>query len=443
LLSSEERISSMNAIVLTFDRLPVGFLSCYGNSWIATPNFDRLASQSTLFDQHFAESPGSDAECAAWWSGRYGWRQNNQSDGFSLPEFLSDHGITFRLLVETNGSPVVRPGNRFPIDIAELVRGDDGLDVEPDATPFFRLVARAQRDLRLLRTSRREPWLLWLKSRGIPIPWLAPRSFAARFLDLADDQEADEAEVDQVNGDEVPDDQGAVVEMSGEQFDDLLRAVAQPPDSREPRDALSSIDRGLMRKVCGGYVALLDAALGRLVEQIDHEAASSPTLLIVAAGQGLSVREPGKLTTDWELAGEETVHTPLFVRSPSLSHSTRRQEFVQTVDLVPTLAEWFGIDGTALTLDGKSLLPLIRGEQVGPRPSAIVVAGPKLSGIRTSDFYLVSHQGEDTHDVERRLFAKPDDIWDVNDIAAQSPEVVDQLARQLSETLHDDEKHIA
>ncbi len=49
----------MNAIVLTFDRLPVGFLSCYGNNWIATPNFDRLAFQSALFDQHFSDSPAA------------------------------------------------------------------------------------------------------------------------------------------------------------------------------------------------------------------------------------------------------------------------------------------------------------------------------------------------------------------------------------------------
>jgi len=199
----------------------------------------------------------------------------------------------------------------------------------------------------------------------------------------------------------------------------------------------------LMRKVCGGYVALLDAALGRLVEQIDHEAVSSPTMFVIAAGQGLTLREPGKLTNDWELAGEETVHTPLFVRSPSLSRSTRRQGFVQTVDLVPTLAEWFGVDGSALTLDGKSLLPHLRGEQVGQRSSAVVVAGPKLSGIRTTDFYLVSHQVTGPHDVERRLFAKPDDIWEVNDIAAQAPEVVDQLARELSQTLRDDDKHTA
>jgi arylsulfatase A-like enzyme len=426
----------MNAIVLTFDRLPVGLLSCYGNNWIETPNFDRLAAQSVLFEQHFADSPTPDAECSAWWSGRSGWgRERGKSSSFLLPKLLNDHGITFRLLVETNDRSLQRDGSRFPTEHAESVHGDDGLDVEPDDTPFFRLVARAQRDVRLLRTSRREPWLLWLKSHGIPSPWLAPRDFASRFLDLADDQEPGEPAIEEDGGDVADDESGAVVEMSSEQFDDLLRGVAQLPAERAKREAISSIDRGLMRKVCGGYAALLDAALGRLLEQIDQETASSPTLLVVAAGQGLTVREPGRLTNQWELLAEETVHTPLFVRFANSAACGRRQEFVQTVDLLPTLADWFSVDVSALSLDGQSLLPLARGETIAQRAFATTAAGRTLTGIHTSDFYLVSRQVDGGHDLERRLFAKPDDIWEVQDIAGQSPDVVDQLARQLAQAV--------
>src|SRR5271154_3606526 len=48
---------NMNAISLVIDRLHVGYLGCYGNSWIATPNFDRLASDGFVFDQALIESP--------------------------------------------------------------------------------------------------------------------------------------------------------------------------------------------------------------------------------------------------------------------------------------------------------------------------------------------------------------------------------------------------
>ena len=61
----------MNAIVVTFDRLPVGFLSCCGNSWIATPNFDRLAAKALVFEQHFADGLARTASQSWWTAARY------------------------------------------------------------------------------------------------------------------------------------------------------------------------------------------------------------------------------------------------------------------------------------------------------------------------------------------------------------------------------------
>ncbi len=421
----------MNAIVVTFDRLPVGFLSCCGNSWIATPNFDRLAARSAVFEQHFADGIASDPASQSWWTGRSTHLIARDGDTPSLPSLLSEHSVTFRMLVEA-ATESSRESDPFPQEWAEIVRGSEGLDTLPEETPFFRLVSRAQRDLRLLRTSRKEPWLLWLKSRGIPLPWLGPRDFATKFLDLADDDDGageptDEHEANEY-GDETQED---VVEMSGAELDDLLRSVAQLPADREGRDALSTIERGLMRRVCGGYVALLDAALGRLLDQIDHEAQTSPTLLIVTAGRGMTVREPGLLVGEWEQLAEETVHTPLFIRLPGLIGGVRRQDLVQSVDLFPTLAEWFGIDASGLSLDGTSLLPTLRGEK-GEQRSRVLIAGDGLAGIRTSDYYLVRRQDDEA---ASRLFAKPEDIWETNDLAQQSPDMVDQLSGQLAQLL--------
>jgi hypothetical protein len=440
----------MNAIVLTFDRLPAGFLACCGNGWIATPNFDRLAAQSAVFHQNFSNCPAAENACPAWWSGRLECRGEGKEKGRNwLPTLLADHGITFRLLVETGADADIAERGQIPTEFAETVRGTDGLDVAVEETPFFRLVARAQRDLRLLRTSRREPWLLWIKSRGIPVPWLPPRDFGSKFLDLADDDETpievdehddtDSGETDnsEPDGDE-PDcvepegDEGALVEMSEEQFDELLQSMSQLPADRKSRDALSGVDRNLMRRVCGGYVALLDAGLGRLLELIDQEPGIAPTLLIVTASKGVAVREPGVLLDDCESLAEETVHTPLFVRVVGTNRGVRRQELVQTVDLFPTLAEWFAIDCSNSSLDGASLLPLIRGDKVEPRSHVFITGGQGRFGIRTNDFYLVAKSGDREDAGNRLLFAKPEDVWETNDVAAQSPDIADELSGQIT-----------
>src|SRR5688572_23505202 len=43
----------MHAVVVTFDHLSLNFLGCYGNTWIDTPHFDRLAAGCVVFDNAY------------------------------------------------------------------------------------------------------------------------------------------------------------------------------------------------------------------------------------------------------------------------------------------------------------------------------------------------------------------------------------------------------
>ncbi|MBI3821996.1 MAG: sulfatase-like hydrolase/transferase [Planctomycetes bacterium] len=47
----------MKIIVLEAIGLHLGYLGCYGNDWVATPNLDRLAADSVVFDGHIADQP--------------------------------------------------------------------------------------------------------------------------------------------------------------------------------------------------------------------------------------------------------------------------------------------------------------------------------------------------------------------------------------------------
>jgi arylsulfatase A-like enzyme len=450
----------MNAIVLSFDRLPVSFLACYGNNWIETPNFDRFAAQSATFQQHFAESLVLDTIRHAWWSGcSEGRRQGEPNPRNLLPAVLAAQGVTVRLLLETAAPVEIAPqaeqsaqdlSQLFP-DWTESIVGTDGLDVSPDDTPFLRLIARAQRDLRLLRTSRSEPWLLWIKSRGVPTPWLPPAEYARRFLDIddepADDEPTDdelaeeealegtnESDAEEADVEKLDEKDGTLLELSDSQFADLLRSAASLPPDRAARDAMTDLDRALTRKVLGGYLALLDAGLGRLLETIDQSASGAPTLVIVTAAQGLTVHEPGVLRDEWEPAAEEIVHVPLLIRVAGQNRGVRRQSLTQPVDIFPTLLEWFGLQRPDSGLDGHSLLPDIRGDQWQPRRLAFATDGHALMTVRTPDHYFVQRSAPTPaeHDSEpaRRLFSKPEDAWEVSDVAAQSPQVVEELAAE-------------
>ena len=45
-----------NVIVVMADSLQYNYLGCYGNKWIKTPNYDKFALQSTLFENCYAEA---------------------------------------------------------------------------------------------------------------------------------------------------------------------------------------------------------------------------------------------------------------------------------------------------------------------------------------------------------------------------------------------------
>ncbi len=58
-----------SAVVVVIDRLGAGFLGPYGNTWIDTHEFNRLASQALLCETVLADSPEVALAYRAWWTG--------------------------------------------------------------------------------------------------------------------------------------------------------------------------------------------------------------------------------------------------------------------------------------------------------------------------------------------------------------------------------------
>jgi hypothetical protein len=54
----------MKILVIEALGLHLGYLGCYGNDWVATPNLDRLAAEGVVFDTHIADQPELRVETA-------------------------------------------------------------------------------------------------------------------------------------------------------------------------------------------------------------------------------------------------------------------------------------------------------------------------------------------------------------------------------------------
>lgn len=421
------------ALVVTFDRLHLGYLGCYGNEWIETPNFDRLALESVVFDRHYGENFDMQAANHAWWTGVYQHRLDGdtQYDLGCFTERLTRAGIRSQLWIECDGRIDSSVAPRF--DDVQTVWGMDGLDASDPESPFARLVSKCVDVLTKEGESATE--LVWLKSRGVPVPWLPPRELADLYLDefgLADEATGgdgnDDVEQDEeLAGDEPPMGKGG----------EPAAAPARTRTPPLPEDVLYA------RAMYAAYVTHLDRWLGKLWRFVNDSLEWRDALVIVTAAGGENLAEHGTLGEESRRLRDEVTHAPLFLRLPGSPESgSRRPALVQTVDLAPTLCEWFGAADVAgsssESLCGRSLLPVVRGETDLLRDAAWLGDARGERGIRTDEFLLVTSAGSDAGQstmesgADALLFEKPYDRWDMSDVRGQYSREADELQERLA-----------
>jgi arylsulfatase A-like enzyme len=120
------------------------------------------------------------------------------------------------------------------------------------------------------------------------------------------------------------------------------------------------------------YAALLsmcDHSLGRVLDAMDEYRLWEDTLLIVCTDHGFLLGEKGwwaKVVQPWY---NELAHTPLFLHDPWLPHrdGTRHAGLVQTIDIAPTLLEFFGAPRTP-DMQGRPLREAIEDDDAPDQP---------------------------------------------------------------------------
>ena len=138
---------------------------------------------------------------------------------------------------------------------------------------------------------------------------------------------------------------------------------------RQHDECASFADEAVARHVRPAYmglVAQVDAQIGRLMASLDSKRLAE-TLIVFTADHGEFLGDRG--LGEKELFHDEVVRVPLIVVDPDAradaTRGRREARFVEAVDVVPTVLDALGIADPADRCDGRSLLPLVRGEVVG------------------------------------------------------------------------------
>jgi arylsulfatase A-like enzyme len=125
---------------------------------------------------------------------------------------------------------------------------------------------------------------------------------------------------------------------------------------------------GVRERVIPAYMGLIkqiDDRLGRLLAFLDAEGLTDSTLIVFTSDHG------DYLGDHWlgekELFHEISVKIPLIVVDPSKEADVTRgsvnDALVEAIDLAPTFLDAFGGAAKPHVLEGRSLLPLLRGEK--------------------------------------------------------------------------------
>lgn len=352
-------------LVVTIDRLPAWLLPAYGSTWVSMPAVDALAGRGVVFDALLATGADPTATAA---------------------ELLGGPGLP---LLEAAGPAVVVTD---AADVAGVLGGFDVRLVEP--APAGRLAAddSGTNLVRLLDAASEalvagRHRLVWCHAGSLGVAWDAPESFRDAYLDP----------------DDPPPPPGAVVP-------DLAVSDATDPD------LLVAI-----RHVFAGQLTLLDRRLARLFAATPPEAA-----VLLAGVRGMPLGLHGRVGPGPMPPFSELVRLPAVLVDPQGRMAGQRHGgLVMPADLGATLLAMAGRGEPAADRPwlGRSLAGLMVDWTVLPRDRVIVTTADGTAVV-TPAWQMVLPA---TPGAEPRLFAKPDDTFELCDVANRCPAAADEL----------------
>ncbi len=377
-----------SAIVLVIDRLGAGWLGPYGNTWLDTPNFNRVAARSLLCETVIADTPNLPGSCRTYWTGRHALESDDKGRR------------ALAALASAAGARTVLVSDDRQVTDHPLATGFDERHLLPDIsatkcaktierTGLFSLFDAARKELE----HQTRPFLLWVHARGMTGPWDAPLELRYQF---ADEEDPDPP------------------------------TFTDPPNVLLPEDFDPDELLGFVHAYAG-QVSLTDMCLGMLLECIDGHPLKHETLLVVTSPRGYPLGEHRRVGLANEALFSELLHVPLMIQFPNQAHAlTRCGQVIQPSEVYSLVGAECGWQSHG----GKHMSTLLREFQDGAAVGNVACAvGPGQRAIRTPAWFM--RELETSDGPRRELFAKPDDRWEANEVASRCGDTADVLAGEL------------
>ena len=359
----------MKAVFVLFDSLNRTAMSCYGKTWIHTPNFARFAARAVAFDGHFVGSLPCMPARRDLHTGRLNflhrsWGPLEPFDN-SFPEMLREANIHSHLVTDhmhyfEDGGATYH--GRFRT--WDFVRGQEydpwKAMVQPPIARFREKFSAKHYDFDFSGNWKRLQHAINREYMVEEEDFCLPRCFAGAFEFLDVNRTADNwfLQLECFDPHEpfhAPD-----------RFKDRYRTGWNGGALDWPHYAKVVESAEEIAEIRANYAALLTACdhyFGRLLDYFDAHDLWQDTALILSTDHGFLLAEHDWWGKNLMPYYTEISHIPLIIHHPGAASQagTRRRSLTLTMDLMPTFLDIFGIAIPAETR-GRSLLPLLRDE---------------------------------------------------------------------------------
>lgn len=354
----------MNVLVLAADSLRADHI----DSRVA-PNLSKLAERGTRFDRAYVSLPRTFPSWVSILTGRHGhhhgirsmfptWEQRAK-DFDAVPERFTKAGYATNVVSDYAGDIFGRIDLGFSkvqtpsFDFRQLIR-QKVLERETPLLPVLhshtgRQLFPVMRELaagadpRLLaddvestlKANRDKPFFVTVFFSTAHFPYAAPAPYYSKFTDR------------KYRG-----------RFKYHKPVGLNRGSEAPPDAEDIKQINGLYD---------GTVNAIDDAVGRVMKSLERGGLAERTIVVVTADHGEMLYDHGHGQGHGDhLFGDEAVHVPLLVYDPRVKQGRRETKIVRDVDIAPTLYELAGVEKPN-DLDGRSLVPALRGEPLAPK----------------------------------------------------------------------------
>jgi len=379
-----------NVLWICSDQQRFDTLGCYGNSFVHTPNLDRLAGEGVLFEHAYCQNPVCTPSRASFLTGRYPRtcraRQNGQSipaDELLVTKLLRDAGYVCGLSGKLHVSacyPEVchgterriddgydefhwshHPGANWPTNEYFHWLREQGANFSADKFEGEEYVETsvpeeihhttwcAEKAINFIEASAKfdHPWLFSANFFDPHHPFDPPREYLERYLHRLEDIPLPnyvEGELAKKPPFQERDSHGAY--FSNDAFD---------------REHISDRTHRLIRAAYWAMCDLIDVQVGRMLDALDRTRQRENTIVIYMSDHGEMLGDHG-IYLKGPYFYDPAVRVPLIMSMPpAITKNLRANALVELVDIAPTLMEAAGLD-VAPGMQGWSLWPILTGQ---------------------------------------------------------------------------------